>query len=167
VVFDPGSHELIGFSLNKRGWFRGTLRASLPASDVTAIGPDAVMIAHDDDLTDPVDAPDSLVGRGVVFSVTGTTVLTESGTELGTIDDLVVETCARPEAVGYRVSGPNGMVFVPISAQMALSADNILLPTEAEAFVRNDLSGFGAAVADYRRDLDRRAPHEPAGLETR
>ena len=32
VVYDAGTHSLIGFTLNKRGWFRGTLRGVLAAS---------------------------------------------------------------------------------------------------------------------------------------
>ena len=39
---------------------------------------------------------------------------------------------------------------MPISAQMALSGDNLVLPVEATDFVRNDLAGFGAAIASYR-----------------
>ena len=33
VVYDAGTHSLIGFTLNKRGWFRGTLRGVLAIRD--------------------------------------------------------------------------------------------------------------------------------------
>lgn len=154
VVFDPASHRLVGFSLNKRGWFRGRLKATLPAEEIESIGPDAVMVSSESDLTEPDGAPAALSGDDASFSVIGTNVLSEGGQALGVIDDVVVETGAQPEAVGYSVNGPNGTAYVPISAQMALSEENIILPAAADEFIRDDLAGFGAAVSTYRSSLD-------------
>ena len=154
VVFDPISHRLEGFTLNKRGWFRGQLKATLPAPSISAIGPAAVMVSSADDLVErgessaPLEAPEENV------SVMGSTVMSAAGDSLGTISDVVIETGPSPVAVGYKVEGENGEIFVPISAQMALSEDNLILPEAARAFVRNDLAGFGAAVLDYRSTLD-------------
>ncbi len=58
----------------------------------------------------------------------------------------------EPCVVGYELQSADrsDSSFVPISAQMALSGENLVLPTEATAFVRNDLPGFGAAIASFR-----------------
>ena len=48
-------------------------------------------------------------------------------------------------------SGDRGTpAFVPISAQLAVSGDNLVLPEGATEFIRNDLAGFGAAIESYR-----------------
>ncbi len=154
VVFDPVSREVEGFTLNKRGWFRGKLKATLPTSAVTAIGPAAVMVASGDDLVSASDAPEVLQDSHDSISVLGSRVLSRDGEDLGEIADVVLETGASPRAAGYRLDGDGGSVFVPICAQMALSGDNLVLPEEARPFVRNDLAGFGAAVDEYRRGLD-------------
>lgn len=155
VVFDGGSHELLGFTLNKRGFFRGKMKDRLDASGITAIGPAAVMIADDDELVErgavaaPLAKPDS--GRSVI----GVTVMTEAGVELGEIADVVLLSAGVPRAVGYQLTGPKlegrsgDEVFIPISAQMAISGEALVLPANAQEFVRNDLAGFGAAVADF------------------
>lgn len=155
VVFDPISHRLVGFTLNKRGWFRGTLKESLPASVIGAIGPVAIMVATSHDLVDVSDAPAALeqVGSDGI-SISGTTVLSAGGEQLGTITDVVIETGPTPEAVGYQVTTDDGAIFVPISAQLALSENNLLLPENATVFIRNDLAGFGAAVTNYRELLE-------------
>lgn len=154
IVFDPASHRLVGFTLNKPGWFRGKLKATLPAGEIEAIGPAAVMVSCDDDLVDRSDSPEVLAAPSEAISIIGANVLSKDGEALGTIDDVVVEAGPRPRAVGYRLAGEHGEVFIPISAQMALSEDNLILPVEAAGFVRDDLAGFGAAVESYRSDLD-------------
>lgn len=154
VVFDPISHRLEGFTLNKRGWFRGKLKATLPAPSIAAIGPVAVMVSSADDLVDRREAPEPLETPKHNVPVMDSTVMSAGGESLGTISDVVLETGPSPIAAGYKVDSENGEVFVPISAQMSLSEDNLILPEEAQAFVRNDLAGFGAAVLDYRASLD-------------
>lgn len=161
IVYNPTTHELIGFTLNKRGWFRGSLKASLPADEIRAIGPDAVMVDKNTRLIDRSDAPVELTPDADPIVVTDTSVLSASGALLGEIRDVVVDTSGSPQAVGYELDGDNGRVFVPISAQLALSEENLILPAAATDFVRADLAGFGAAVAEYRRDLDD-ASEEPS-----
>lgn len=65
---------------------------------------------------------------------------------------MILSTGDEPCAVGYelKTGDRSDTSFVPISAQMALSGENLVLPAEATAFVRNDLAGFGAAIASYR-----------------
>ncbi len=164
VVFDGTNHRLVGFTLNKRGWFRGRLRRQLPATSVVAIGPDAVMVADDSDLEDPASAPGALSGTAETHSVIGNRVISADGNDLGRIIGVVISTGDDPQAVGYEVEGDDGAIhFVPISVQMALSDDNLLLPESSTDFIRNDLAGFGAAVTDHRRALDAESQTEPHG----
>ena len=112
------------------------------------------MVDSTDSLITPKDAPQELVDAPESVSVMGTRVISAGGEELGVIADLVFETGPSPMATGYKVETDDGAVFIPLSAQLALSGENLVLPVEATAFIRNDLAGFGAAVIDYRKTLE-------------
>jgi uncharacterized protein YrrD len=152
VVYDGESHRLVGFTLNKRGRFAGRLKSVLGADSVVAIGPDAVMIEDDTAIDDRADPPAGLADLGTARHVLGNRVLSSDGSDLGEVVAVILSTGDEPRAVGYELQQRDraDTSFVPISAQMALSGENLVLPPEATAFVRNDLAGFGAAVASYR-----------------
>ncbi len=152
VVYDGEAHRLVGFTLNKRGMFAGRLKAVLATESVTAIGPDAVMIDAESSIDDSGDRPAGLDDLGAARPVIGDRVLSADGNDLGEVVAVILSTGEEPCAVGYEVQPSNraDTSFVPISAQMALSGENLVLPAEATAFVRNDLAGFGAAIASYR-----------------
>lgn len=150
VVYDASQHDLIGFTLNKRGWFRGSMKSTLSADDVVGIGADAVMVPSEDCLTDRGAAPEALASPGADHHVIGNEVVSSSGAVLGKVIDVILETGAAPKAVGYEVETDDGSVFVPSSAQMGLSGENLIVPAEAEEFARNDLVGFGASVESFR-----------------
>lgn len=154
VVFDGTNHRLIGFTLNKRGFFSGALRSQLPADAIESIGAHAVMVASEGDLHEPADAPDELTGDAPTHSVLQNRVLSADGTDLGEVVGVILTTDDDPIAVGYEVRSTDSTVFVPISAQMALSDDNLLIPAEATEFIHNDLAGFGASVARFRAPLE-------------
>jgi len=151
VVYDAGAPRLIGFTLNKRGLFSGRRKDVLPASELSAIGVDAIMIPSESAITES-STPEALDHPGDASSVIGDRVLTADGNELGEVVGVIISTGSNPEAVGYEIdpSDSDDSVFVPISEQMALSGEHLLLPPSATSFVRNDLAGFGAAVTDYR-----------------
>ncbi len=153
VVYDGEHHQLIGFTLNKRGWLSGPLRATLDVGNVVGIGADAVMVESDDCLTHRDDSKPVLASPARDIDVMGNQVLSSSGSALGTVVDVIIETGSDPKAVGYEVEADNGSVFVPSSAQMSLSGDNLVVPAEAEHFTRDDLAGFGASVRSFRELL--------------
>ncbi len=152
VVYDGEAHRLIGFTLNKRGRFAGRLQAVLSAGSVSAIGPDAVMIDAESAIDDEGPGDADLRDLGAARPVLGNRVLSADGSDLGEVVAVILSTGDDPCAVGYELQtdGRSDTTFVPISAQMALSGDNLVLPVEATDFVRNDLAGFGAAIASYR-----------------
>lgn len=153
VVYDGQRHSLVGFTLNKRGWLSGNLSEMLIVAQVTAIGADAVMVESASDLVDPASAPDDLSNTKSAHPVIASNVLSEDGNRLGEIVGVIIETVDEPSAVGYEVENDEGTFFVPISAQMALSDDNLIVPANTTDFVRNDLAGFGAAVDSFRSHL--------------
>ncbi|MEO5723216.1 MAG: PRC-barrel domain-containing protein [Ilumatobacteraceae bacterium] len=152
VVYDGEAHRLVGFTLNKRGMFAGRLKAVLVAGSVAAIGPDAVMIDTELAIDDKDDRSAGLGDLGTARPVIGNRVLSADGSDLGEIVAVILSTGDEPRAVGYELHSADrsDTSFVPISAQMALSGENLVLPAEATPFVRNDLAGFGAAIASYR-----------------
>jgi len=152
VVYDGEAHQLIGFTLNKRGRFAGRLKAVLAAGSVSAIGRDAVMVDTESAIDDEAAGDADLRDLGTARRVLGNRVLSADGSDLGEVIAVILSTGDVPCAVGYELQtdGRADTSFVPISAQMALSGDNLVLPVEATEFIRNDLAGFGAAIASYR-----------------
>ncbi len=153
VVFDGGRHDLIGFTLNKRGWFRGSMKSILATDQVSGIGPDAVMVQNDDCMLDRGGADAPLSDPGSDHDVMGNEVVSSSGAVLGKVVDVIIETGANPRAVGYEVRTENGSVYIPSHAQMGLSGENLIVPAEAEEFTNDDLVGFGASVPSFRQML--------------
>ena len=149
VVYDAEHHRLAGFTLNKRGFFAGRMKDILAAESLAAIGADAVMVADDEAVAAAGEG--ALARTDEAASVIGNRVLSADGNELGEITDVIVATGSKCRAVGYQIDSKDGSesMFVPISAQIGLSDDNLLLPEEATDLIRNDLAGFGAAVESY------------------
>lgn len=157
VVYDASEHHLVGFTLNKRGWFRGSLKATLEAANVQGIGADAVMVASEESLTEKGESLQPLASPGDDVDVMGDSVVSSGGSVIGEVVDVILETGASPRAVGYEVETDDGTIFIPSSAQMSISGDNLVVPAEAEEFTRNDLAGFGAAVNSFRDMLGGRS----------
>lgn len=152
VVYDGEDHQLIGFTLNKRGRFAGRMKAVLAAVSISAIGKDAVMVDAESAINDVAEGDADLRDLRDARPVLGNRVLSADGSDLGEVIAVILSTGDEPCAVGYelRTEGRADTAFVPISAQMALSGDNLVVPVEATDFIRNDLAGFGAAIASYR-----------------
>lgn len=147
VVFDGASHRLLGFTLNKRGWFRGRLGAKLEASDVEALGPDAVMVRSTLALTNGQNVQPALAGETPTQPVLGIEVLSADGATIGTVSAVIVSAHQDPQAVGYEVSTSTGPAYVPISAELARSHDNLLVPAQATGVLHHDLAGLARALA--------------------
>jgi hypothetical protein len=80
--------------------------------------------------------------------------MTDGGTRLGQVTDVIVSLGSGPQAVGYelgQVPGHGGQSsFIPLPDQLALSGDVLMVPSELDHLVRDDLTGFGSAVAEFR-----------------
>ena len=151
VVYDAESRRLVGFTLNKRGWFRGAIKDLLAADQVHGIGDTAVMVADEAALTAPDVAPGGLRRVSSGRNVVDDRVLTEEGVDLGVVTGLVLLVDDAVEVVGYElVDERGGRKFVPVDAQTSVSGSSLVVAPWAAEFVREDLSDFGAAVTAYR-----------------
>ncbi len=169
IVYSAGGGAVGGFTLAGRGLLAGPLKQALAWSSVMALGPDAVMI-RDEDVLEPVanvlDRSAATGGSG--HDVLGSQVLTDAGTELGTVVDVILEVAERGagqcDVAGYEVEASEALgtsgtkVFVPLPDTLAASGEHLLVPESAKDFVAHDLAGFGAAVRAFRQQLQGTRP---------
>ncbi len=171
VVFESRRGDLLGFTLNQRGFFAGRLRTTLLVDDVRAVGHDAVIVQDPGALHERDDAPDAVADPATDQDVIGAPVITEEGTRLGAVADVVMSLGEKIEAVGYELSdltgvgGHDGRAFVPLPDQLAVSGDALLVPTDLQEFLRDDLTGFGGAIDDYRAAHGRGTNGAPSGAD--
>jgi uncharacterized protein YrrD len=122
------------------------------------------MVADDDALIERDDAPTELAAPASDRAVLGNRVLTDSGTDLGVVVDVVLQVGRAAdvafEVVGYEIGGDavesatgGQRAFVPIDAQHAVSGTDLVVPDATREFIRRDLTGFGGAVDAYREHL--------------
>lgn len=164
IVYAADGGSVRGFTLAGRGLFSGPLSTVLPWSKVAALGSDAVMIRDEHALTDPaeLDAGSARsIGKG--GNILGSQVLTDAGTDLGRVVDAIVEVFGghqECDVVGYEIESSEALenagtkVLIPLPDTMAASGEHLIVPASARNFVRKDLAGFGAAVEDFRKQLE-------------
>ncbi|WP_055489291.1 PRC-barrel domain-containing protein [Streptomyces sp. TP-A0356] len=158
TVFDGPAGHVTGFTLSGRGLLAGPLRKSLPWTAVHALGRHAVMVRGHDALVEPsavVARKEAANGR-----VLGARVLTDAGTEIGVVLDVVVEGGTSGRVVGFRLDAHASLVtasrrrrrkvFVPRGETLAVSGRALVVPADAVRFVADDLAGFAARVEAFR-----------------
>lgn len=174
VLYDPDQGSLLGFTLNKRGGLlAGPLKHPLPLSAVRAIGRDAIMVEDDDVLGETkADGDAAHSAAGAARNVLGNEVLTDAGERFGTVTDLIVvigRTGAHRagssehevgDVVGYEftadatLAGREGAdLLVPLPQTLAVSGTHLVVPASVGPFIRDDLTGFGTAVREFRAQL--------------
>jgi uncharacterized protein YrrD len=154
VLFDHAEARVLGFTLTKRGFLGSPLKEVLPWARVAALGRDAVMIETAAAIARPEGDMASGGGGGEVI---GSSVITDAGKELGTVVDVILEVGVRAAVVGYEMRAPaEGREkdaptrLIPIGDTHAASGKALIVPAAVERYARDDLTGFGGAVADYR-----------------
>ncbi|MCW2620522.1 MAG: PRC-barrel domain containing protein [Frankiales bacterium] len=159
IVYESDGGSVAGFTLAGRGMFAGPLKTGLVWAAVHGLGPDAVMVADEGALS-PLDdvlgpAGERSAGGGDVL---GSRVLTESGTDLGKVVDVVLEVGTVLDVVGYEIDPQEGKkVFIPLPDTLAVSGQTLVVPDAAREFVSDDLAGFGAAVTAFRAHFESQA----------
>lgn len=157
VVFESDGGRIAGFTLRNQGLFSRARKDALPWEAVHGVGRDAVMIRDVAQLVPVADlAPRKAARRSNVLE---DRVLTDSGRDLGTVVDVVLQGGAGLDVVGYEVEagealGTGRRVFIPLPDTVSVSGENLIVPASAADFVSDDLSGFGAAVAEFRARLN-------------
>jgi len=151
VIYSPEEGRLVGVTLNKRGFLAGRSRDALPAEAIHAIGQNAVMVLDESSLVAPQDAPDDVGRPATERNVIGDDVLTEGGTSLGKVTDLVLLVGSTGEVVGYQIDKDGGgRGYIPLPAQLSVSGVALVVPNVTEEFVQDDLVGLGASVDEFR-----------------
>lgn len=129
------------------------------------LGSDAVMITTESVL----EATDAVLDRSAASggsggNVLGSQVLTDGGSDLGKVIDVIIEVsqggAGQCDVVGYEIEasealGSNGTnVLIPLPDTIAVSGEHLIVPASAKDFVGHDLAGFGAAVEQFRAQLE-------------
>ena len=164
VVFSAGGGAVGGFTLAGRGLFAGPAGEALPWAAVIALGSDAVMI-DDASALQPQRTvlDDSAASGGSGGDVIGSQALTDSGTDLGRVVDVIIEVQGarggRCDVIGYEIEASEALgtkgtrVLIPLPDTLAASGEHLILPAAAKDYVSDDLAGFGAAVEAFRVHL--------------
>ena len=165
VIYAAGGGAVTGFTLSGRGLLAGPLKQGLPWSAVAALGADAVMIADDAALQPAQSVLDtSATTAGSGGNVLGSQVLTDSGIDLGTVVDVIIEVGqaqgGQCDVVGYEIEASDALgtkgtrMLIPLPDTLAASGEHLIVPAAAKDFVAHDLAGFGAAVLAFRAQLE-------------
>lgn len=162
IVYAGGAGRVACFTLNGRGLFSGPSKQALPWAGVHGLGRDAVMIPAEDVL----QPREQVLSRGEVAGggrgggdVLGSRVLTDSGTDLGKIVEVILSVDQTADVVGYEIDSSDALgkdgrrVLIPLPDSIAVSGENLIVPAAAVEYVSDDLSGFGAAVEAFREHL--------------
>jgi len=156
VVFESDGGRIAGFTLRNQGLFSRARKDALPWDAVHGVGRAAVMIRDVTQLVPATElAPKKQARKGDVLA---DRVLTDSGRDLGTVVDVVLQGGAGLDVVGYEVEagealGTGRRVFIPLPDTVSVSGENLIVPASAADFVSDDLAGFGAAVEGFRARL--------------
>ncbi|MEO8852102.1 MAG: PRC-barrel domain-containing protein [Allobranchiibius sp.] len=165
IVYAAGGGQVGDFTLAGRGIFAGPLKTSLAWSSVASLGSDAVMIADEQalDSSDEV-LHSSAASGGSGGNVLGSRVLTDGGTDLGKVIDVIIEVSqggsGQCDVVGYEIEASEALgthgtdVLIPLPDTIAVSGEHLIVPASARDFVSHDLAGFGAAVEQFRAQLE-------------
>jgi uncharacterized protein YrrD len=165
IIYADGGGQVGGFTLNGRGRLSGPLKTSLSWKNVAALGPDAVMVV-DDSVFDSVDQVMTDTGAAEEHhggDVLGSRVLTDDGSDLGKVIDVIIEVTGKRGSlalvVGYEIAPSDVLgkdlkkVLIPLPDTLAASGEHLMVPAAAKDFVVDDLAGFGAAIDNFRRQL--------------
>ena len=153
VVYTAGSGSVRGFTLAGRGLLAGPKRQVLLWNNVHAVGRHAVMVGGTDGLTDPSNLETDPAGGADVL---GDTVLTEGGTALGKVTDVLVDIGADADVVGFEIVTSDALppagrrALLPRPAMSGASDEAIVVPDSTTDFVAGDLAGFATAVSSWR-----------------
>ncbi len=130
VVFHAASGRVTGFLVDLGGLF--SKRGFLPAGQVRSVGGDALTVASADALgqANPTSAdPDELEAR----SISGRPVLSVSGSVLGRVADVLVDTEALTVpaltlSVGLLSNALHGKPRLPLGLVQTIGKDSVVVP---------------------------------------
>ncbi len=165
IVYAAHGGQVEAFTLAGRGLFAGPLKTALPWAKVSGLGKSAVVIESEDDLVPLEEALAATAqqgpGRGDVLH---SQVLTDQGSALGTVSDVVIGILGDPatsqaDVVGYEILPAETMnrgkqrLLIPLPDTIAASGEHLMVPASASNYMTDDLAQFGSAVDAFRAQL--------------
>lgn len=151
VLFDPRQSTFVGFTLRGRGLLSSPLIGYMPGPAIGSIGRDAVMLESESLLERGRDA----IRRQIADhrEVPGSEVVTESGAELGSISDIVLEIGpADVVVVGYCVERSDGRELIVPAPDTTIDWDEALVvPDGVETQSAEGLVGFSEILEQLRQ----------------
>jgi sporulation protein YlmC with PRC-barrel domain len=160
IVFDSARGGIRCFTLSGRGLLSGPLKRPLRWKNVHALGPDAVMVRDASALEKDDDRAAAAPGGGDVL---GARLMTEDGTDLGRITDVIIETGAAgetPQVVGYEIESTaeaGRSLLLPVIEPLSASGEFVVVPTITTEYTAGDLAGLPTATASLRHRLEQEA----------
>lgn len=158
VVFDRASGRVAGFTLNNPGLLSRSRDDALPSEAVHGIG-DAALTIPDTSVLVPIDAVAPAAEREGGDVLNGQ-VLTDGGTELGTVVDVILDLGVRPpDVVGYEIEPGPAMpssgkrVLLPLPVTGAVSGERLIVPAAVTEYVADDLGTFAMAMQAFRERM--------------
>ncbi|WP_267245837.1 PRC-barrel domain-containing protein [Streptomyces sp. PR69] len=155
VVLDAHADRVSGFTLSGRGVFSGPKRQALPWAAVSGLGPHAVMIQDETVFEDLGEVTDSAGAAG--GDVLGARVLTDTGTDLGQVTDVVIKvTPSEAVVAGYEIASTEAVgrkgrtVFIPLARTIAVSGEALVVPAVVAEHVADDLPALNKEIPALR-----------------
>jgi uncharacterized protein YrrD len=185
VLYAPERGGVLGFTMNRRRTLGGPLKEPLGLASIFAIGPDAVTVADSSALTGGTSKLRGNARADAHRNVLANQVLTDTGTTIGQIADLIVaigvvaadaaegragggtyrdgQVWHAGDVVGYELA-PTGKGepprFLPLPSTLSVSGEILMVPVGIEPYIRDELSALAPAVTAFRTSL-REPPAAP------
>jgi sporulation protein YlmC with PRC-barrel domain len=166
IVYAANGGEIGSFTLAGRGLFSGPLKVALPWAKVVALGPDAVMVESEADFVplaeafESTDSGGTSSGKGDILK---SEVLTDAGTSLGRVSDVIIGIGAtqggQADVVGYEIDPAESLgrgkqpLLIPLPDTLAASGEHLMVPASAANYISDNLGGFGSAIDAFRSQM--------------
>lgn len=170
VVYNPRAARLVGFTVLKgAGFFGGGTTRYLADSAVHAIGTDAVVVQSAGSLEERGgDVND--IAKDAGEAVLGKRLMTDDGSFLGSIDDVLIERETR-RVVAYEVSGGifqdlyKGQADVPVDHIISIGKDVVVVPASLREKMDTAKGGLLGAASAAQERIDEARTTTAAAIE--
>lgn len=149
LIFDQKTNQLLGFLVDEGGLFHSA--KVVPLNQVTAIGPDVMVISGRDVIVSVKDVPQIQTVLEHKLVLKGNRIITTDGRYLGSIIDLYFdEQTGRIE--GYETSGGlfadaySGRSFIPAPQTVKIGKEVTFVPPETAALMEEQVGGIRGAM---------------------
>ena len=163
IVYAANGGEIGSFTLAGRGLFAGPLKVALPWAAVVGLGPDAVIIESEDVLVPLAEAFESGETSSGKADILKSEVLTDTGTSLGRVSDVIIGIGAKQggqaDVVGYQIDPAESLgrgklpLLIPLPDTLSASGEHLMVPAAAANYLTDNLAGFGSAIDAFRSQL--------------